>query len=93
MTYAVMAPEHPLVAQVVADDRRGEVEAFVAAARKASDVERMSSEGSLDKRGIFTGAHVRNPFTGAPVPLYLADYVLMGYGTGRHHGRARRGPA
>ena len=89
MTYAVMAPEHPLVAQVVADDRRGEVEAFVAAARKASDVERMSSEGSLDKRGIFTGAHVRNPFTGAPVPLYLADYVLMGYGTGRHHGRAR----
>ena len=42
----------------------------------------MSSEGSLDKRGVFTGAYLRNPFTGAPVPLYLADYVLMGYGTG-----------
>jgi len=82
MTYAVMAPEHPLVADIVTDDRRAEVDAFVAAARKASDVERMSSEGSLDKRGTFTGAYLRNPFTGSPVPLYLADYVLMGYGTG-----------
>jgi leucyl-tRNA synthetase len=82
MTYAVMAPEHPLVATIVTDERRAEIDAFVAEARMASDVERMSSEGSLDKRGIFTGAHLRNPFTGSPVPLYLADYVLMGYGTG-----------
>ncbi len=82
MTYAVMAPEHPLVAAIVPDDRRAEIDAFVAGARMASDVERMSSEGSLDKRGIFTGAYLRNPFTDAPVPLYLADYVLMGYGTG-----------
>ena len=82
MTYAVMAPEHPLVASIVPEERRAEVDAFVAEARRASDVERMSSEGSLDKRGIFTGAHLRNPFTGRPVPLYLADYVLMGYGTG-----------
>ena len=82
MTYAVMAPEHPLVEAVVAAERRDEVSAFVASARKASDVERMSSEGSLDKRGVFTGSYVLNPFTKQPVPLYLADYVLMGYGTG-----------
>ncbi|MBU6328322.1 MAG: leucine--tRNA ligase [Acidobacteria bacterium] len=82
MTYAVMAPEHPAVAAVTTDDQREAVQAFVARARQASDVERMSSEGSLDKRGVFTGSFVRNPFTGRSVPLYLADYVLMGYGTG-----------
>ena len=82
MTYAVMAPEHPLVADIVSPDQRRAVEDFIALARQSSDVERMSSEGSLDKRGVFTGAHVRNPFTGRPVPVYLADYVLMGYGTG-----------
>ncbi len=82
MTYAVMAPEHPLVADIVSEDQRRAVEDFIALARQSSDVERMSSEGSLDKRGVFTGAHVRNPFTGRPVPVYLADYVLMGYGTG-----------
>ena len=82
MTYAVMAPEHPLVDEVVPAERREEVEAFVAVARATTDVDRMSSEGSLDKRGVFSGAWVRNPFTGDSVPLYLADYVLMGYGTG-----------
>jgi leucyl-tRNA synthetase len=82
MTYAVMAPEHPMVPAIVDDERRADVEAFVAHARATSDVDRLSSEGSLDKRGIFTGAHLRNPFTGEPVPLYLADYVLWGYGTG-----------
>ena len=82
MTYAVMAPEHPLVDALTAPDRRDAVAAFVATARATSDVDRMSSEGSLDKRGVFTGSHLRNPFTGRAVPLYLADYVLMGYGTG-----------
>ncbi|MFM8862612.1 MAG: class I tRNA ligase family protein, partial [Acidimicrobiia bacterium] len=82
MTYAVMAPEHPLVPVIVAEDRRVAVEEFVTQVRRTSDVERMSTEGSLEKRGIFTGAYVRNPFTGRPVPVYLADYVLMGYGTG-----------
>jgi leucyl-tRNA synthetase len=82
MTYAVMAPEHPLVSAIVSEGQRQAVEEFVALTRQSSDVERMSSEGSLDKRGVFTGAHVRNPFTGRPVPVYLADYVLMGYGTG-----------
>jgi leucyl-tRNA synthetase len=82
MTYAVMAPEHPLVERVVTEGHRAEVESFVALAGQQTDVERMASEGSLDKRGTFTGAYLRNPFTGDPVPLYLADYVLMGYGTG-----------
>ncbi len=82
MTYAVMAPEHPLVDAVVTDDRRADIDAFVAHARTMTDVERMSAEGSAAKSGAFTGAYLRNPFTGRPVPLYLADYVLMGYGTG-----------
>jgi leucyl-tRNA synthetase len=82
MTYAVMAPEHPLVEVVVSDDRRAEVDVFVARVRNTSEIDRLSSEGSLDKRGVFTGVWVRNPFTGQPVPLYLADYVLTGYGTG-----------
>jgi leucyl-tRNA synthetase len=82
MTYAVMAPEHPSVAEVVLDEHRPVVAAFVAQARDTSDVDRMKSEGALDKRGIFTGSYLLNPFTGQPVPLYLADYVLMGYGTG-----------
>ena len=82
MTYAVLAPEHPLVTEIIPDDRRAEIEAFVEKARSTSEIDRMSSEGALDKRGISTGAYVRNPFTGRPVPLYLADYVLMGYGTG-----------
>jgi len=82
MTYAVMAPEHPLVERVVTDDCRQRVDEFVASVRSTSDVDRLSSEGSLEKRGVFTGAYVLNPFTQQPVPLYLADYVLMGYGTG-----------
>jgi leucyl-tRNA synthetase len=82
MTYAVMAPEHPLVAAVTADDQRAAVDAFVAQARQTSEVDRLKAEGELQKRGVFTGAHLLNPFTRKPVPLYLADYVLMGYGTG-----------
>ena len=82
MTYAVMAPEHPLVAQVTLDDRRAEVDGFVARARETSDVDRMKSEGAVEKRGVFTGAYLINPFIERPVPLYVADYVLMGYGTG-----------
>ncbi|MEI7591706.1 MAG: leucine--tRNA ligase [Actinomycetes bacterium] len=82
MTYAVMAPEHPMVAMVTTAEHRNEVEAFVLRVGETSDVDRMKSEGGLDKRGVFTGSYVLNPFTQRPVPLYLADYVLMGYGTG-----------
>ncbi|HMQ27591.1 MAG TPA: leucine--tRNA ligase, partial [Acidimicrobiales bacterium] len=67
---------------VTAEAQRAEVEAFVAKVGQASELERVSSEGGLEKRGVFTGSTVINPFNGQPVPLYLADYVLMGYGTG-----------
>ena len=53
-----------------------------ARARQATDIERQSSEGSLEKRGAFTGSYCINPFNDEPVPIFVADYVLMGYGTG-----------
>src|SRR5256714_1372054 len=83
MTYAVMAPEHPLVPELTAGtSREREVAEFVERVRNISEVERQSAEGQLEKRGIFTGAYAINPFNGAEIPLYLADYVLGSYGTG-----------
>jgi leucyl-tRNA synthetase len=84
MTYAVVAPEHPMVEVLTTPDHRAEVEALRTRAAASSDVERMSESGpaSLAKRGAFTGSSVINPFTGTSVPVYAADYVLMGYGTG-----------
>jgi leucyl-tRNA synthetase len=84
MTYAVMAPEHPLVDELTTAGQRDAVEALRTRAAAATDVERMAEGdvGALGKRGAFTGSNVVNPFTGRPVPLYVADYVLMGYGTG-----------
>jgi leucyl-tRNA synthetase len=84
MTYAVVAPEHPLVDSLTTPGHRVEVEELRARAAAISDVERMSESGaaSLAKRGAFTGSSVINPFTRQPVPVYVADYVLMGYGTG-----------
>jgi leucyl-tRNA synthetase len=82
MTYAVLAPEHPLVIEVTTDDFRQQVEDFIESARLTSEADRTSAEGTLDKRGVNTGAFLFNPFTGKAVPLYIADYVLMGYGTG-----------
>jgi len=82
MTYAVLAPEHPLVKKVTTHAQREQVEAFTESARLTSEADRTSAEGALDKRGVDTGAFLFNPFTGKPVPLFIADYVLMGYGTG-----------
>ena len=83
MTYAVLAPEHPLVAELTTPAQAEEVAALQAKVSGASEIERTSSEGGpLAKRGAFTGSFVINPFTSQPVPLYIADYVLMGYGTG-----------
>jgi leucyl-tRNA synthetase len=81
----VVAPEHPLLAQLTTDEHRGNVEALVARATAASDVERTSSSESgreLTKRGAFTGSYVINPFNAERVPVYVADYVLGTYGTG-----------
>jgi leucyl-tRNA synthetase len=82
MTFAVLAPEHPLVPSITTADRRADVEAFIARVRRTTEVDRLSTEGPLEKRGVFTGSHAVNPFNGRPVPIYLADYVLMTYGTG-----------
>ncbi len=82
MTFAVMSPEHARVPELVTEDRRAEVEAFIAAVGERSEFERLSAEGPADKRGVDTGTRVVNPFTGQPIPLFLADYVLTTYGTG-----------
>jgi len=84
MTYAVVAPEHPLVDELTTGDHRAEVEEVRRRAAASSDIERSASfdPAALTKRGAFTGSSVVNPFTGSPVPVYVADYVLMGYGTG-----------
>jgi len=82
VTYAVLAPEHPLVNDMTTAAQAQAVQAFVASAHAASDADRLSLEGSLQKRGVFTGGYVLNPFTEKPVPVFIADYVLMGYGTG-----------
>jgi len=83
MTYVVLAPEHPLVPTLTAGTaQEREVTEFIQRVRNTSEVERQSAEGQLEKRGIFTGAYAINPFNGAEVPLYLADYVLGTYGTG-----------
>ena len=84
MTYAVIAPEHPLADVLTTDEQRAQVVELRERALATSEIER-TAEGdpaALDKRGAFTGSHVRNPFTGDLVPVYVADYVLMGYGTG-----------
>ncbi len=84
MTYAVVAPEHPMVDQLTTPEHRAAVDELRVRAAASTDVERMaeSGPGSLAKRGAFTGSSVVNPFTGQPVPVFVADYVLMGYGTG-----------
>ena len=82
MTYAVLAPEHPLVPEITSPAQKAAVEAFLETVSQSSEEDRLKVEGGLEKRGVFTGACLLNPFTRRPVPLYLADYVLMGYGTG-----------
>jgi len=84
MTYAVVAPEHPLLDLLTTGPQRVAVEALRKRAASESEIERSATgdAASLEKRGAFTGSSVRNPFTGTLVPVYVADYVLMGYGTG-----------
>jgi leucyl-tRNA synthetase len=81
MTYAVLAPEHPLVDRLVGDEReRAAVAAFRAEVAKQSEIERLAAD--RPKRGLRLAARVVNPVTAAEIPLFLADYVLTGYGTG-----------
>jgi leucyl-tRNA synthetase len=80
VTFAVMAPEHPLVRQITTPDRKEEVEAYVFQASRQSETDRLSTE--KERTGVFTGAYAVHPLTGASVPIYIGDYVLMTYGTG-----------
>ena len=79
-TYMVLAPEHPLVAQITTDDNKPAVEEYVEAAGKKSDLERAELDKS--KTGVFTGAHAINPVNNEEIPIWISDYVLISYGTG-----------
>lgn len=79
-TYAVLAPEHPLVSEITASAQRGEVEQYVQNAKQKSD--RQRQEEADQKTGVFTGAFAVNPVNGKEIPIYAADYVLITYGTG-----------
>ena len=79
-TFMVLAPEHPLVAQLTTADKRAEVDAYLEETRHRSDIERLSTVG--EKSGVFIGAYCVNRFTGQRIPIFIADYVLMHYGTG-----------
>ena len=78
-TYLVLAPEHPLVATITTDAQRAAVAQYQDATRKQDLISRKSTR---EKTGVFTGAMAVNPATGAPIPSWIADYVLMEYGTG-----------
>ncbi|HET8523246.1 MAG TPA: class I tRNA ligase family protein, partial [Thermomicrobiales bacterium] len=80
-TFAVLAPEHPLVAQITTPDHRAEVETYVAETAAKTEAERMG-EDARRKTGVFTGAYAINPVTDEQIPIWIADYVLMSYGTG-----------
>jgi leucyl-tRNA synthetase len=80
MTFAVLSPEHPLVDRLVeGGEHEEEMRRYQEQAARASEIERLA-EG--DKTGVFTGRYAVNPANGRPVPIWVADYVLMGYGTG-----------
>ncbi len=78
-TFLVVAPEYPELMNLVADDARDEVLAYKTAAMKKSEVERQENK---EKTGVFTGAYAINPATKEKIPIWVADYVLAGYGTG-----------
>jgi leucyl-tRNA synthetase len=79
-TFMVLAPEHPLVPALSAPDRRAEVEAYVARAEAETEIERLSTD--REKTGVPIGADAINPVNGERIPIFVADYVLAGYGTG-----------
>ncbi|MET8761959.1 leucine--tRNA ligase [Lentzea sp. NPDC004782] len=78
-TYMVLAPEHELVDQIAAPDRVADIAAYRRAASLKSELDRQENK---EKTGVFIGAYATNPVNGKEIPVYIADYVLMGYGTG-----------
>jgi len=80
-TYMVVAPEHPLVPRLIADSPdRAAIERFIEDVRRQDEIARTAEEG--EKLGMFTGSYCVNPFTGEDIPIWIGNYVLMGYGTG-----------
>jgi leucyl-tRNA synthetase len=79
-TYMVVAPEHPMVDELLADDYREQCEKYIKKALMKNEIER-SAEGK-EKTGVFTGSYAENPINGKPVPIWVADYVIGSYGTG-----------
>lgn len=79
-SYMVLAPEHPLVGKLAAGGQEAAVSAYVQAASRKSDLER--TDLAKEKSGVFTGSFARNPATGKAIPIWVADYVLGGYGSG-----------
>ncbi len=79
-TFMVFSPEHPLVAKLTTPEHKTEIEAYQAQAARQSEIQR----GAVDKEktGVFTGGYAINPVNGAKIPIWIADYVLMSYGTG-----------
>lgn len=80
MTFAVLSPEHPLVRELSTAEHRSEVEEYVGRAKRETEIERLSAERK--PTGVFTGSYLINPMNGEAIPVYVADYVLMSYGTG-----------
>ncbi|HLP58906.1 MAG TPA: leucine--tRNA ligase, partial [Candidatus Deferrimicrobium sp.] len=79
-TYMVLAPEHPLVNEIAGKDQIKAVNEYIEESRKKSDLQRSALE--REKTGVFTGAYAVNPVNAAKIPVWISDYVLMGYGTG-----------
>jgi leucyl-tRNA synthetase len=80
VTFMTLAPEHELVSQITTIEQKAVVEAYVEATAKRSERERMADVKTIS--GVFTGAYVEHPFTKEPIPVWIGDYVLSGYGTG-----------
>ena len=79
-TFMSLAPEHPLAQELTAEDRRQDVEAFIKKVQGVEQAQRTSDD--YEKEGVFTGSYCINPVNGAKMPIFLANFVLMGYGTG-----------
>jgi len=79
-TFMVLAPEHPLVPLITTRGKKAGMEAYIRKVQTESEIERLNAE--REKNGVFTGAYAANPVNGQKIPIWVADYVLMGYGTG-----------
>ena len=80
VTFMVLAPEHPLVAKLTLPEKKAEVENYIARSRRRTEIERLATE--KEKDGVFIGTYVINRLNGERVPIWIADYVLLSYGTG-----------